>query len=64
MTKLPNVSILRDITPEILEQYKQHRKTAEISKNGKKRDLTKKETSARSMSKNGLKNAIRAAGQR
>ncbi|MFA6599824.1 MAG: tyrosine-type recombinase/integrase [Candidatus Omnitrophota bacterium] len=34
--KISQVVNLRDITPEILERYKQHRKTADISKNGKK----------------------------
>lgn len=40
----PRTVTLRDITPELLEKYKQHRKTSEISKNGKRGPLTKKET--------------------
>lgn len=40
----PRIATLRDITPELLEKYKQYRKTAEISKNGKRGPLTKKET--------------------
>lgn len=31
----PSVTTLRDFTPEILEKYKQYRKTATITKNGK-----------------------------
>lgn len=42
--KIPQMANLRDITSEVLERYKQHRKTAEISKNGKKGPLTKKGT--------------------
>ena len=40
----PRIVTLRDVTPELLEKYKQHRKTSEISKNGKRGPLTKKET--------------------
>jgi len=40
----PRIATLRDITPELLEKYKQHRKTADISKNGKQGPRTKKET--------------------
>ena len=40
----PRVATLRDVTPELLEKYKQHRKTADISKNGKRGPRTKKET--------------------
>jgi len=42
--KIPQVVNLRDISSEMLERYKQHRKTSEISKNGKKGALTKKTT--------------------
>jgi len=31
----PRIVTLRDITPELIERYKQHRKTADMTKNGK-----------------------------
>lgn len=37
----PSINTLRDFTPEILEKYKQYRKTATITKNGKPLDKVK-----------------------
>lgn len=41
---VPQVASLRDITPAMIEKFKQHRKSAPVSKNGKKGPLTKKTT--------------------
>jgi len=40
----PGISCLRDISPELIEKYKHHRRCVEVSKNGKKGPLMRETT--------------------